>query len=408
MARVAGDRPPDWVLPSTVSRTFKVSVVTPMFGGGATLKEANANYPLRAAAIRGSLRFWWRAVKGCHHATAAKLFAAEEQLWGSMSVPGKIAISVTVDDKGKSQPCAVYPPGKSFPQFTQGWPPYALFSFKGQSSRGAVEESPSSALVGVKFTLTITADAASMEDADAAVYAWLLYGGVGSRTRRGCGSLKLEGAVPVVAAMQERADGGLIPALYGANLAQRAPVKDAATAWNDAVSLYQQFRQGVDFARNRGSESNRPGRSRWPEPDAIRRLTNQYANQHKPAHRVEMGFPRADLGLPIVFHFQGERVGDPHDTTLQGESGRSRMASPVITKAVQCADGFIPTVLVLNAPHVWEGTDVELKGNRVNRANIELSEAERKNVPPLNGHHVREALLVHAAKQPGWQRSNLS
>ena len=42
-------------------REFDIEVVTPLFLGGADPQKAE----LRAASIKGALRFWWRAVYGC-------------------------------------------------------------------------------------------------------------------------------------------------------------------------------------------------------------------------------------------------------------------------------------------------------------------------------------------------------
>jgi CRISPR-associated protein Cmr1 len=65
-------------------------------------------------------------------------------------------------------------------------------------------------------------------------------------------------------------------------------------------------------------------------------------------------FPRAALGLPIIFHFRDGRAGDPPDTTLYPKvHGRrfERMASPLIIKALGLADGrAVPIVLRLRTP----------------------------------------------------------
>jgi CRISPR-associated protein Cmr1 len=177
---------------------------------------------------------------------------------------------------------------------------------------------------------------------------------------------------------------------------------DPCEAWREAVDIYQKFRQGVGFARDGGKNGNTPGRSRWPEPDAIRRRTRRHSRYHVPKHEVQDGFPRADLGLPIIFHFKDERDGDPGDFNVSGpETGRTRFASPVITKALACEDGrYRAMVLVLNAPHVWELGDLSVTtGRPVGRAQIELTPEERRNVAPLEGLTVREALTSFVAKE---------
>ena len=119
------------------------------------------------------------------------------------------------------------------------------------------------------------------------------------------------------------------------------------------------------------------------------------------------------MGLPIVFHFKDK--GDPEDTTLQrAETGRTRMASPVITKAVQVGEKqYRPLIMVLNAPDVWEGSDLVLKtkslktkggDQKIIESQINLSESNRRLVKPLKecgSKPIRKALLEYAAQQ--WQ-----
>ncbi len=410
MSRVASLRPPEWVSPAPCATEFNVRVVTPMFGGGAIPKVVDSFNPIRAAAIRGHLRFWWRAVRGGQCTTAKELFEREQTLWGSMSVQGEIAITVAIDNAGRLEPCAFYERGergvRAAPTYRSGWPPYALFPFKGETKAGTVQEQPAEAIVGVSFTLTVTAKSDdALAEAEMAVNAWILFGGVGSRTRRGCGSLQLQGSAPQLRGLTRCNEKVDFPILFGSEVCKTDAVKDPVVAWNTAVKIYNEFRQAQGFARNEGRERNRPGRSRWPEPDAIRRITDRYAPEHAPTNSVPKGFPRADLGLPIIFHFQGG--GDPADTTLQGMPKFSRMASPVITKAVQCNGGFAPTLIVLNAPHVWEGTEVTIDGQPLARVNIELTPEERAKVAPMKGKSVREALLARAEEMK-WTRSTLS
>ena len=58
---------------------LEISVITPLFGGGAEPGVADLLAPVRASSIRGHLRFWWRACKCANFATADELFGAEEE-----------------------------------------------------------------------------------------------------------------------------------------------------------------------------------------------------------------------------------------------------------------------------------------------------------------------------------------
>jgi CRISPR-associated protein Cmr1 len=70
-------------------------------------------------------------------------------------------------------------------------------------------------------------------------------------------------------------------------------------------------------------------------------------------HIPDDAFPRAELGLPIVFHFK-DRI-DPPDTVLYPGDGpegkRERMASPLILKPVALQNGqFVPVIVQLKTP----------------------------------------------------------
>ena len=167
---------------------------------------------------------------------------------------------------------------------------------------------------------------------------WVSFAGVGARTRRGLGAVKVTNSdvelKPVSTEGVESHDGRM---LLGES------VGNPAQAWKDAVDALRQFRQGVAVGRNPGS-GNRPGRSRWPEPDTIRRLTNTHAERHAPEHPVDGFYPRAAFGLPLVFHFKDKY--DPRDSVLEPE-GHDRMASPLILRPYFDGERYRPVALLL-------------------------------------------------------------
>ena len=79
-------------------------------------------------------------------------------------------------------------------------------------------------------------------------------------------------------------------------------------------------------------------------------------------HIPNDAFPRAELGLPIVFHFQGQ--GEPPDTVLYPDNDsegrkRERMASPLILKPLALQSGeSVPLILRLKTPAL---TGVDLR-----------------------------------------------
>lgn len=70
-------------------REYEYEVVTPLFLGGADPKKAE----LRAAPIKGALRFWWRALHGSDNIEAMK--NNEDKIFGSTE--GKAVVLVKLD-----------------------------------------------------------------------------------------------------------------------------------------------------------------------------------------------------------------------------------------------------------------------------------------------------------------------
>src|SRR5579862_2869390 len=63
-------------LPGRAS-SYVIKVVTPLFGGGVDPGENDPHTLIRGTAIRGHLRFWWRATRGARFKDAGEL--AEEE-----------------------------------------------------------------------------------------------------------------------------------------------------------------------------------------------------------------------------------------------------------------------------------------------------------------------------------------
>lgn len=421
MPRTVPIPPPPLKAPALETWTLRLRTITPMFGGSATPRQVDPEHPVRAASVRGHLRFWWRATAGAQYATPGELFKAEEAIWGSVQQYGKVAIKVYVTSTGDKKPCAVFPEGKTFPNFGP-YPGYALFPFQGKAKKdrrtGTVNiiEPPANCIVGVEFTLKLSFPEELNPQIRDAVSAWVKFGGIGARTRRGCGSIELVG---------DELNSTETRRLHN-NLLTLAPLKvfvgesnsDAVAAWKESVELYKEFRQGKGFARDPGSDPSRPaklGRSRYPEPDTIRALFPSERWTHNVRHAVS-GFPRADLGLPIVFHFQEE--GPEDDFILESASASgTRFASPIITKAIDLNGQYVPAIIFLDAPHVWEAGNLairlaeEKKGvsQEVSKEQVNLSAEQRQNIPPLQmmgALPIREA-LIEFVKSEGFKEVRL-
>ena len=125
-----------------------------------------------------------------------------------------------------------------------------------------------------------------------------------------------------------------------ASLFAGTQAKNPIVAWNKVIELLKDFRQADGLGRNPGQQTNRPGRSRWPEPETIRNVTKKRMSKHqRTTHIPENAFPRAEFGLPIVFQFKDKRQDDPFDTVLYPDGGHERLASPLVMKPVAVQEG---------------------------------------------------------------------
>jgi CRISPR-associated protein Cmr1 len=414
---------PDVALP-TLERhpssewSYTLETITPMFGGSAVSGTVDATNPIRPSSVRGHLRFWWRATASANYPTLEALARAEEVMWGSTEKQGAIQLQVEVLKKGHEIKCAEYRWNQSEgkykgPYFKPSWPEYALFPFKGEltEDKQHVETEPSHALIGVEFRLILRGPSSVTLELVAALSAWVLFGGIGARTRRGCGSLAIGSSSknkiePVQLTTSPHTLLTTMPRFY----LEGDPCSDPLIAWSKTVEVYRDFRQGAGFARNYGKTSSKPGQSRWPEPDTLRRLSGRKNLKHPPIHQVS-GYPRANLGLPIVFQFQGKELLP--QLLQRAVTGKTRFASPVITKIIRRGDSFVPIVVILCSPNVWEGreegVDLKIGNHPVSKDQVDLPLDQRKQIKPLETYRsisIRGALVIHV-KTAGFRKVNL-
>lgn len=320
--------PPLAARPGDVTREVDLQVVTPLCGGGVRPHQNDPTLLVRGTAVRGHLRFWWRAARAGEFKTTAELRAAEAAIWGSTDLPAKVQVEVRITDVGRE--------GRDIRQFSDDEvPAYVAFPLTSRGMTGRCRED-------IAFRLALRYPAANARDIEAALWAWTTFGGLGARTRRGFGALAVTGATTSLdeihrrladeafVAQHEPPEAG-VPSLYGARTAlTKESAKNDILAWYDAVYKLQDFRQ----ARREGRAQNRPGRSFWCEPDTIRRLKNQAAPAHREPVNDVRAFPRAVFGLPLIYQFKDAKEGDPRPQSLSGGLV-NRLASPIVLRPVR-------------------------------------------------------------------------
>jgi CRISPR-associated protein Cmr1 len=406
-------------------------VVTPILGGSFFTAGGGVEHrsldTVRVPTLRGHLRFWWRAMQPAS-LDWRQLRVRERALWGGMgggdgdakaSKPQASRVIVRVEELHPEQPeiDAAEPPA--------GGRGYALFPARKQTKGGQITRDTIPRLKpGITFTLRITCPPEHLDEVRRAVQAWILFGGYGSRTRRGLGSLTVtaDAADWLPAAATGDAVKSLLagsgstadtPTLAGGSLVVGESTPDAEKAWDVAVGQLQYFRQHPGLARNPGRNPNHPGQSRWPEADKIRHLTGRWGHPRRPEIGPQPAWPRAQFGLPIVGRFKDR--DEPGEFQIQWQAdgegeAADRLASPLIVKALPLADGrFVPCALWL-ARGFPAGKAILLMQNRVvpnSAAAFETMQCkgDRALHAALEGKpSVRQAFLDWLVGECNWKR----
>lgn len=375
-----------------VTLSYTIELLTPMIGGGTTSWQQDPAQPIRPSAIKAQLRFWWRTMQGFE--TKEELLEAESEIFGSTQKASEVNVRVLVDPKsvelrklGVSE--TRRPDGKVIKRRDfRGLPKYVLFPFEELDRTKRKEDDFFAVTDAARFQLVVECPDRFRETLENAVKLWILFGGVGSRTRRGAGSLicrEANGnevnnwfsngadlAAWLKGLVESQPDPPPASSRYArlrkGTLAFRTlpPATQAISAWNSLLGTNSDqglgyFRQGEERGRRkRSAGSNRPGRSFWPEADSIREITGEHAGRHAPDHPALKWFPRAAFGLPIQFKFS--TAGDPgcpngpRDSSkfnlLPQEGGISfeRWPSPCLLKVIALANGsLIAACLFLNS-----------------------------------------------------------
>lgn len=356
--------------PDIVVQTRQYRLITPLFGGGVTPNQVDEITPIRGTAIRGHLRFWWRATRGGQFGKDGlkAMKAREDEIWGAASTSSSISVAVsypndasrmgtTFQDTHKKKGHSV---ATGDPSSKTGYVAFPLRKTANQATANKVIE-------GIAFTLTVSFLEINRVDVEAALWAWETFGGIGARTRRGFGALECFSVVEnghetdpryAVANIKTNMENSLTKHLAGQQFPDHLPhlsptitnhlaitntsgSSNAVNVWINLIEALQNFRH------KRPQNGNRPGRNRWPEPDAIRDKVNPRNRRYSdtihtpPIDKV----PRAAFGLPIIFEFKDEST--MQNVTLKG-ADNDRFASPLIIRPLACQnDQYVGIALIL-------------------------------------------------------------
>lgn len=362
------------------------SLSTPLMGGGAVPGFPNLDFPVSGKAVRGQLRFWWRALRGGQFGgSLAAMREAERALFGGASdtdAEGTVsAVQITIVPDPNSALQEEEVPGLNT---AVGYLAFALRDAQHPFSRRAPR-----LLQGVRFRLGLSIEPLNLppgrseswawQELDAALWGLETCGGIGARTRRGFGALQRrpapDGALEdlVMEGLRRHLTPGTWPGgvphltMDAGDWAFGAQAANTARAvWEAQARKLKVFRRATHNGEDRGA-------TLWPEPDSLQALQDGEPGPHP--------FPRAALGLPIVFGKGGNDVNG---------QGVQRLASPVLFRPVQLGSRYVSLAFRLRSgpaqgdPLTPEGTLVVRAGRRTHeRQRHQLSPAEARAVSVL-------------------------
>ena len=185
-------------MPETLEATYRI--VTPMFIGGADQSPSDG---IRPPSVKGALRFWWRALnwsrlreqKGNDPDALKQLHEDEVRYFGASAEQGgqgSFLLSISQIEQKFIAKGSIHPEFKSLDaaRYLGYGLMEAFFSRNkgteaGQLTRGCINEKQ-------HFTVSIISRQKIDETIHEALIALGLFGGLGSRSRHGMGSLSLE------------------------------------------------------------------------------------------------------------------------------------------------------------------------------------------------------------------------
>ncbi len=316
-----------------------------MLGAGST-KVTDEICPYLLA-IRGQLRFWWRA-------SSPDLSRSQERSRNCAKM--KINLGSTggfqcrdIREKlNKPQELVYNDKDDALPQYVL----FPLRETKESKKESKTQKYKKVKLVrGLNFNLVVQCPKDDLRQVINTVRLWILFGGLGSRTRRGMGSLfvqdnsadfpRLVDKHSIVSFLQSVVPSCDIepswPSLIGAQLFLeedniRTTDLDALNdEWRYFIGHYRDFRQ-FRIDKYTG-QPRRYGISAWPEPKTLCSLCNG-------SQTYVTSYPRGSFGLPIIFHFPVNmhsfpKRGEEYD--FKYTCSTDRYASPVFVKIIKLA-----------------------------------------------------------------------
>lgn len=342
--------------------TLQCELITPMYGGGVESTKVDTQMPIRASAIRGQLRFWWRLLAKYKWKLGQKqdkelgddkaIRTAEFELWGGMNdgdddgEAGKVLLKVVKMPTITQNQLIDYDDNLLkglryilFPAYNETNPELKPHKLLKENFKWNLEFAFSPNILSIHKNIGNDKPNPKKQVIETLRW-WANFGGLGFRSRKGLGAVYVSqcqdfSEICQLLTPDDVAQAGCRLVIRGDN------PTNGLRALQTAVQKLSDFRQKPDVGRNPPSEQAKAdkkpaGRSYWPEPDALRRIQKNlgYDRRHEPEQQAGNVFPRAIFGLPILFHSHQERAVNATVEPAFGE----RLASPLILRPIYAGE----------------------------------------------------------------------
>lgn len=337
-------------------------IVTPMFMAGNNQKTAEFRLP----SFKGALRFWYRAVSFPRLKSVETMKTEEDEVFGSTNNASKVILNLEA-----------YRDGKKGVQFRNKggltYLGYGVVDFRGNTIRRYI--SPST--TGRITLLCRGLDKVQLNNLKNALTAFALFGNLGSRSRKGYGSInfrsitldkgervyvqpkttdELINKIQNFCKINRLAQVNFQPPFSAFSAKSRIHILDSAT---DGIELLNSIGERMALYRSWGRNGRVVGKPAEKNFKADHDLVRNMEFGKKPTTHPE----RAIFGLPHNYFFGSTKFKanvEPDSKDL------TRRASPLFIKIHKLAERSVVAVsLILNSQFLPQGTKIKVSSNKV-------------------------------------------
>ena len=393
---------------SPAQTTLHYRIVTPMFLGGEHQQADTTQF--RNASFKGALRFWWRALNwgrafqdADQKTTAALqlLHQREGDLFGLAS-DGKNSRQSRVQIHSELQGAALKQPGIALQ--TVGYLlGQGLFHFRDGVTREYLEGGN----LTIRLTFKPGMAEADIQSVEQAAIALGLFGGLGSRARKGLGSLALHqlerqgqpvrefATVESIAAFIQVLDFSAPADAPLSAFTQATRIDMSATA-GKALDALTAIGNELQMYRGYGRKNPRTNQHEVNGQKALQIFEDDHDNvlDATKGGRLQQLPKRAVFGLPHNYFFSSIKEGDNSlDLTAQnpesaGQETDGRRASPLLVHIHPLKDGQFIAIQTL-LPEVFLPQGVGLS------AKVGVPKRKKRPVPAPRETTVDYAIITH-------------